>query len=136
MALLVVCCNLSLSSAATPVPTCSLNQSNMVSAITQLPLCARVGIMKDNISAWQQQFYHWTNYVPTTVWKNAEEGILAHFPKDFPERPVFVVSQTELDWGQGIEAVMKGELDIFLANIWILRARLQMVDFSQPIISE
>ena len=102
---------------------CTFNMSNTINPATGLPYCARVGLLKQGVSSAP----YFTNQLPLMV---LEKTI-----GEVPEVD-FNVTQTDLIWGQGIDAVAASEYDIFVANIWVLRSRVRRIDFSAAFLTE
>ena len=106
---------------------CTWTQRNTVNPATSLPYCVRIGLIDPRL------FGYYSHQLP-------QELLLRHVLPDVSAEAnhsvILSVENTTLEWVPGISAVAAGELDVFVANLWILRDGLDMVDYTVPMYSE
>eukprot|EP00928_Gymnodinium_smaydae_P012583 TRINITY_DN14567_c0_g1_i2.p1 TRINITY_DN14567_c0_g1~~TRINITY_DN14567_c0_g1_i2.p1 ORF type:complete len:472 (+),score=68.86 TRINITY_DN14567_c0_g1_i2:106-1521(+) len=102
---------------------CDSNRSNAVNPSTGMPYCVRVGFFKKDYGS----SVYFTNDLPQKIFKACADAI---------DGVEFDVRQTDFIWGQGVDAVAAGDLDMFVGTVWILRKRVLRVDFTSPFLSE
>ena len=124
VAVLLVAGRVAADTTTTTASACNRTMRDTINPATGLPLCVRVALLRADASSAP----YFTNTMPQRVFNNA---LLDANPDT-----AVSIEQTDLIWEQGIAAVQNGTYDVFVANIWVLRRRVRVVDFSSAFLIE